>query len=98
MRFAREQVRSLILAALPAAIGTTAPNPVLYGPGSPLDSLGLVNLLADVEMQISSETGRDIVLASERAMSRRSSPFRDVDALADYVMELLAEGGEGVGT
>ncbi len=79
-------IRRLILETLPAATGE---NPRIFGAGAPLDSLGLVNLLADLEYRLSEEFGREIVLASERAMSRSQSPFRDVAALTDYVAELL---------
>ena len=84
-------LRRLILALLPAAVGSGAANPVLFGPGGALDSLGLVNFLADLEYRLAEEYGRELVLASERAMSRSRSPFRDVDALLAYVLELLAE-------
>jgi len=64
---------------------------ILFGPGGRLDSLGLVNLLADVEMAVSEEFGCEIVLASERAMSRQYSPFRTAEALAAFAAELVAE-------
>lgn len=70
----------------PGAVGE---NPSVFGNGGLLDSLGLVNFLTDVEYKISDELGRDVVLASEKAMSRSRSPFRDVDSLAEYVAELL---------
>ena len=87
-------LRRLILELLPAAVGSGAANPVLFGPGGALDSLGLVNFLADLEYRLAEAYGRELVLASERAMSRRRSPFRDVDALVAYVLELLAEPAE----
>ena len=68
---------------------------VLYGPGGKLDSLGLVNLLADIEMAVSDEFECDIVLASERAMSRKHSPFRSLDSLAQFVCELIDEEKTG---
>lgn len=70
-----------------ASIGTG-----LYGDGG-LDSMSLVVLLAELEARIAEAYGYDIVLASERAMSRRHSPFMSVDALTEFVMELLAEKG-----
>lgn len=83
-------LRQLVVSVLPpdAARGD---NPVIFGVGGALDSLGLVNFLADLEYRVAQETGREIVLASERAMSRTRSPFRDVDALTAYVAELLSE-------
>jgi hypothetical protein len=79
-------IRRLIHETLPGAAGA---NPAIFGPGSPLDSLGLVNFLADLEYRLGEEFGREIVLASERAMSRSRSPFRDADALSAYIEEIL---------
>jgi hypothetical protein len=50
-----------------------------------------VNLLADLEFRLDERFHREIVLASDRAMSRTYSPFRDVAALTDFVVELLEE-------
>lgn len=85
-----DSVRCLIAGSLPAA-APVGGNIVLFGAGGVLDSLGLVNFLADLEYRIAQEFGREVVLASERAMSRSRSPFRDVDALTVYVVELLNE-------
>jgi acyl carrier protein len=63
----------------------------LFGPRSALDSVGLVNLIVIVEEAIERETGRTIRLVSERAMSRRHSPFKTVASLAEYIEELLGE-------
>jgi hypothetical protein len=81
-------VRRLILATLPGASGE---NPPIFGPGAPMDSLGLVNFLADLEYRVGEEFKKEIVLASDRAMSRSRSPFRDVAVLTEYIVELLAE-------
>ena len=85
-----DSLRRLIVGLLPET-ARTASNPVIFGPGGALDSLGLVNFLADLEYRIAEEYGREVVLASERAMSRSRTPFRDVDTLAAYVLELLSE-------
>jgi hypothetical protein len=81
-------VRRLIIETLPRTQGDDLR---IFGPGAPLDSLGLVNFLADLEYRLGEKFGREFVLASERAMSRGRSPFRDVDALTEYVVELMAE-------
>ena len=64
---------------------------VVFGPDGALDSLDLVNFLADLEYRLAREFGRELVLASERAMSRNRSPFRDVESLTGYIQELLNE-------
>lgn len=56
----------------------------LYAPGSPLDSLGLVAFLIDVEEALLDQ-GLEISLNSEQAMSQTRSPFRSVPALADFI-------------
>lgn len=63
----------------------------LFGPGGNLDSLALVQLIAEIESRVSEEFGKDIAIADERAMSRSRSPFRTVATLRDYLAELLAE-------
>ncbi len=63
---------------------------LVFGEGAPFDSLDLVNFVMIVEQNIADATGRDIVLASEAAMSRKRSPYRSVGALADYAVEVAA--------
>ncbi|MEH6776558.1 MAG: hypothetical protein V7668_21720 [Cereibacter changlensis] len=67
------------------------PDAVLYGEGSPLDSLGLVNFVMTAEQHIGDDTGADIVLASESAMSRKRSPYRSLRSLADYATEIAGQ-------
>ncbi len=83
-----DSVREVIVETLPPGIDQQGR---IFGGDAPLDSLGLVNFLADLEYKLAERFGRDLVLASERAMSRKNSPFRDVAALTDYVVELLGE-------
>lgn len=62
----------------------------LMGERSPLDSIGLVTLIADLEGDIQREFGKAIVLADEKAISRTLSPFRKVGTLVDYIESKLA--------
>ena len=62
----------------------------IYGDGG-MDSMGLVIFLAELEARLTESTGRDLVLANEKAMSRSHSPYRDVGTLADFVLEMLCE-------
>ena len=66
-------------------------NTVLFGRGSRLDSLGLVNLIVLVEEKANETFGASITLADERAMSQAQSPFRTVQSLSDYLLMLLKE-------
>jgi hypothetical protein len=59
----------------------------IFGPDSPLDSLGLVGLLLDIE-EVLQEAGYPAVLSDERAMSQTRSPFRSVTSLVDYIERL----------
>jgi D-alanine--poly(phosphoribitol) ligase subunit 2 len=63
----------------------------LFGSGSKVDSLGLINLIVAVEQNIEDEFDIAITLADERAMSQEHSPFRTVGSLADYIETLLEE-------
>jgi acyl carrier protein len=64
---------------------------ILFGKGAKLDSLGLVNLIVLVEENTLDKLGKSITLADERAMSQKSSPFRTVQSLSEYMMKLLSE-------
>lgn len=63
----------------------------LFGARSSMDSMGLVNFIADLEERLSDDYQIDITLANQSAMSRTHSPFRRVSACIDYIMELIAE-------
>lgn len=62
----------------------TAETP-LFGGDAGVDSLSLVRLVAAVERAALVRFGKNIVLADERAMSMRSSPFRTAGALAELL-------------
>lgn len=61
----------------------------LYGVNGAMDSLALVSFIADLEDKISDEFEKDIILADEKAMSAKTSPFRNVESLSSYIKELL---------
>ena len=71
------------------------PETRLFGRDSALDSLGLVNLIVAFEQRLGDEFGLPLTLADEKALSRESSPFRSVDTLANYVLELVRQPGSG---
>ena len=60
----------------------------LFGADSPLDSLGLVSLLIDIEEALL-DRGAEVSLSDERAMSQSRSPFRSVPALVAYIQQRL---------
>jgi acyl carrier protein len=61
----------------------------IFGTGSSLDSMGLVNLITLIEQRIEDETGKFVSIADEKAMSMQSSPFRTVSSLKEYISNLL---------
>lgn len=61
----------------------------LYGQNGNLDSLNLVRFIGEVEEQIADELGKDITIASERAMSRSNSPFQNIESLSNYILEII---------
>lgn len=61
----------------------------LFGGESLLDSMGLVSLIVLIEEEIEDKYNISVVLADEKAMSRRTSPFARVSYLVDYIFEIL---------
>lgn len=70
---------------------STDENTRLFGSRSALDSMNLVNLIADIEERLSEDYDIDITLANPSAMSRTHSPFRKVSSCVDYILELTTQ-------
>ena len=70
-----------------APVRATAQLP-LIGEEAAVTSMGLVSFISDVESTLQEKYALELTLVSEQALSRKHSPFRSIDALADYVMEL----------
>lgn len=97
-RLSADEIRSIILRAMEnfnlaresdsqMSIHDDAP---LFSRDSPLDSLGLVSLLIDIEEGLQ-DHGVDIRLSDERAMSQKNSPFRTVSSLVEHIQKLCGE-------
>ena len=65
---------------------------IIYSQESSLGSMELVSLIADIEQLVKDELGADIVLADERAMSQKHSPFKNIQSLVEYTRTLVEEG------
>lgn len=63
---------------------------ILFGSDSVLDSMGLVNVIVDIESHFL-DKDIEISLTSEKAMSRRHSPFKTISTLAEFIEEQLTE-------
>jgi len=94
----RAEIETIVLAALrnvnlarqpddQLTVSATAP---IFGADSPLDSLGLVTLLIDIEEGLG-DRGLEVVLSDAQAMSATRSPFRDVPSLVSYISGRLAQ-------
>lgn len=72
-----------------------SPETRLFGSESALSSIDMVNLLVDIESLIEDKLNISITIANEKAMSRKNSPFKTVQSLADYIKELVEEAQNG---
>jgi hypothetical protein len=63
----------------------------LYGDTGVFDSMQLVSFLTVVEEKIADELGINVTIVSERAVSRKISPFSNVSTLVDYLLEEIGE-------
>lgn len=61
----------------------------LYGASGPLDSMGLVNLVSDLEDAVAEKYKTTISLADDKAMSAQRSPYRSIASLTDAVSERI---------
>lgn len=62
----------------------------LFGGDALLDSLALVSIISDVEMDVSDAVGEAICLTDDRALSQEVSPFTDVRTLCGYILQLTS--------
>ena len=89
-----QQIVDLIYLAIDELNETSDNDPIIksattahYGASSSLDSVDLVNLLLSVEELLEDELGVEIVIANEKALSQKNSPFKTVETLAQYLTD-----------
>lgn len=63
----------------------------LLGEGSDMDSMAIVHLIVDLEGRLEETFRRNWILADERALSRKRSPFRTIGDLVDFILETTPE-------
>lgn len=68
-----------------------SPDTVLLGDASPLDSLGLVNLIVAVEQAVEEEFGTPLSLLDEAQLQPEDSPLRSLGALCAHLESRLQE-------
>lgn len=96
---ARKDAYEIVVASLKEVfeqVGTPPPDSigedtVLVGNDAVLDSLGVVQLIVEVEQRVEGAHGVSVTLANDKAMSARNSPFRTVGVLADHVIATAQE-------
>ena len=70
---------------------------LLYSSGGSLDSMQLVQLVAELEESIELELNQIVTLADEKAMSQKRSPFHSVKTMVNYIDQLLLEQNQTEG-
>ena len=54
-----------------------------------LDSLDFVTLVIIIESNIFNQLDKSITIVNEKAFSKKYSPFKDVESLIEFIVELL---------
>lgn len=101
----RDRVESIVIAALREVGESTGseglenptPQTKLFGKAGLLGSLGMINLILELEETLFEEFGVNIVIADEKALSQKRSPFRDVSSLVNYITALIETTNEMAG-
>ncbi len=60
----------------------------LIGRNSQLDSMGLVNVIIDIEGCMM-DNDLSVSLTSEKAMSAKNSPFKNIGTLSDFIYKQI---------
>lgn len=63
----------------------------LYGSNRNMDSLTLVRFISEMEDAIYDNYNIEVVIANEKAMSMKNSPFLTVTTFEKYLKELIEE-------
>lgn len=95
----KDKIRQIITQSIIELNATlTEPLPVekgdecyIYRFDSPLDSISLVMLIADIESKLEDDFDISLILANEKSMSAKNSPFSSIGRLTDYISELIEE-------
>lgn len=85
-----ESATSLHESGLIAEKFEVTPTALVFGEGSPLDSIGFVTFVTDVEERLCAATNKDIAVAvMDIDNFDESNPVLSVDKLADYLVRLV---------
>ena len=64
-------------------------NTILLDKQGKLDSLDFVTLIVIIESNIFNKLEKNITIVSEKAFSKKYSPFKNVNTLTEFIVELL---------
>jgi len=90
----KKQIKEIVLAATNDFLRSERPEVVAMedflfsGPGGRLDSVGLVNVVVNIENKFL-DLGMGVTIASEKAFFSEASPFRNVSSLTDFIYHEL---------
>ncbi|MDA0740610.1 MAG: hypothetical protein O2862_01715 [Bacteroidetes bacterium] len=62
---------------------------VLFGDGSSVDSMALVNIVLNFEDNLNDEFSTDISLSDDNALNQSTSPYSTIGAIYDYAIKVL---------
>lgn len=72
-----------------------SPDTVLSGAAAKLDSLGLLNLIVQVEQQVEQRCQVSVTLADDAALAMENSPFATLGTLIAYLQSVLEKKQHG---
>ncbi len=64
---------------------------ILLGENAVMDSFDFVSFVSALEEKIADIFDKSITVVSEKAFSKKYSPFKTIDRIVDYIIELLNE-------
>lgn len=93
----KEKIKSFVIDSLNELKGTNDldfqinDETILLGENAVMDSFDFVSFVSTLEEKIADEFDKSITVVSEKAFSKKYSPFKTIDRIADYIIELINE-------
>ena len=93
----KEKIKSLVIDSLNELKDTNNldfeinDETILLGENAVMDSFDFVSFVSTLEEKIVDEFDKSITVVSEKAFSKKYSPFKTIDRIADYIIELINE-------